>query len=100
MTGVQTCALPIYFRDHSNWKIPIKGWLTQLDRRRFELFGYHTGARTCRVPDAPGRIVAAEGGCVGSAGGPWPLWIFGLQIAGEVYWAGIHAMLDSRPKST
>jgi predicted O-linked N-acetylglucosamine transferase (SPINDLY family) len=35
-----------YFRRHSNWKIPIKGWLSQLDRQRFELFGYHTGVKT------------------------------------------------------
>ena len=32
-----------FFRSHSNWKIPIKGWVSQLDRRRFQLFGYHTG---------------------------------------------------------
>ncbi len=32
-----------FFRRHSNWKIPIKGWLTQLDRARFHLIGYHTG---------------------------------------------------------
>ncbi|MGB7258487.1 MAG: tetratricopeptide repeat protein [Pseudolabrys sp.] len=32
-----------FFRLHSNWKIPIKGWLSQLDRKRFRLFGYHTG---------------------------------------------------------
>jgi protein O-GlcNAc transferase len=32
-----------FFRHHSNWKIPIKGWLSQLDRRQFQLFGYHTG---------------------------------------------------------
>jgi protein O-GlcNAc transferase len=32
-----------FFRQHSNWKIPIKGWLSQLDRRRFRLFGYYTG---------------------------------------------------------
>jgi predicted O-linked N-acetylglucosamine transferase (SPINDLY family) len=32
-----------FFRQHSNWKIPIKGWLTQLDRSRFHVFGYHTG---------------------------------------------------------
>ncbi len=32
-----------FFLSHSNWKIPIKGWLTQLDRREFEIFGYHTG---------------------------------------------------------
>lgn len=34
-----------FFRDHSNWKIPIKGWLTGLDRSRFEIFGYYTAAR-------------------------------------------------------
>ncbi|MGH7905893.1 MAG: hypothetical protein ACREP6_04625 [Candidatus Binataceae bacterium] len=32
-----------HFHLHSNWKIPIKGWLSQLDRSRFELFGYHLG---------------------------------------------------------
>jgi predicted O-linked N-acetylglucosamine transferase (SPINDLY family) len=31
-----------FFRQHSNWKIPIKGWLSRLDRRRFRLFGYYT----------------------------------------------------------
>jgi predicted O-linked N-acetylglucosamine transferase (SPINDLY family) len=34
-----------FFCDHSNWKIPIKGWLSGLDRERFELFGYYTGKR-------------------------------------------------------
>jgi protein O-GlcNAc transferase len=33
-----------FFRQHSNWKIPIKGWLGQLDRKRFRLFGYYTAA--------------------------------------------------------
>jgi protein O-GlcNAc transferase len=33
-----------FFRQHSNWKIPIKGWLSQLDRRRFRLFGYYTAS--------------------------------------------------------
>ena len=32
-----------FFREHSNWKIPISGWLTQLDRSQFRIFGYHTG---------------------------------------------------------
>jgi protein O-GlcNAc transferase len=32
-----------FFRQHSNWKIPIKGWLTQLDRSRFHVSGYYTG---------------------------------------------------------
>lgn len=34
-----------FFNDHSNWKIPIKGWLSQLDRGRFRMFGYHTGEK-------------------------------------------------------
>ena len=33
-----------YFREHSAWKMRIKSWLTQLDRQRFQIFGYHTGA--------------------------------------------------------
>jgi predicted O-linked N-acetylglucosamine transferase (SPINDLY family) len=32
-----------HFHLHSNWKIPIKGWISQLDRRRFELLGYYLG---------------------------------------------------------
>jgi protein O-GlcNAc transferase len=32
-----------FFRQHSNWKIPIKGWLAELDRTQFRVFGYHTG---------------------------------------------------------
>ncbi len=32
-----------YMRDHSNWKIPLRGWMEGLDRTRFEVFGYYTG---------------------------------------------------------
>jgi predicted O-linked N-acetylglucosamine transferase (SPINDLY family) len=32
-----------FFFEHSVWKMPLKGWLDQLDHRRFRLFGYHTG---------------------------------------------------------
>ncbi|MBD1847345.1 tetratricopeptide repeat protein [Cyanobacteria bacterium FACHB-63] len=31
-----------FFKAHSNWKIPIKGWIENLDRTEFELYGYHT----------------------------------------------------------
>ncbi len=31
-----------FFCGHSNWKIPIKGWVENLDNQKFELFGYHT----------------------------------------------------------
>jgi predicted O-linked N-acetylglucosamine transferase (SPINDLY family) len=33
-----------YFCRHTVWRIMIKGWLSQLDRRKFEVFGYHTSA--------------------------------------------------------
>ena len=32
-----------YFWRHSVWKAPVKGWLTMLDRNRFQVFGYHIG---------------------------------------------------------
>ena len=32
-----------HFYAHSNWKIPIKGWMSQLDRNRFAVLGYHLG---------------------------------------------------------
>ena len=42
-----------YFRWHSVWKIPIKGWISQLDRRHFEVFGYHTsGAADATTEEA------------------------------------------------
>jgi protein O-GlcNAc transferase len=30
-----------FFCYHSNWKIPLKGWLAGLDKSRFEIYGYH-----------------------------------------------------------
>ena len=34
-----------FFRKgHAIWKIPLKGWVTQLDRKRFRLFCYDTGS--------------------------------------------------------
>jgi predicted O-linked N-acetylglucosamine transferase (SPINDLY family) len=44
-----------FFHLHSNWKIPIKGWIGQLDRTRFKVFGYHTGTRS----DAETQLAAA-----------------------------------------
>lgn len=32
-----------YFYYHSNWKIPIKGWIENIDKQRFKLYGYFTG---------------------------------------------------------
>jgi protein O-GlcNAc transferase len=34
-----------YFYLHSNWKIPIQGWVENLDKQRFSLYGYYTGKK-------------------------------------------------------
>ncbi|MFB2980228.1 glycosyl transferase family 2, partial [Microseira sp. BLCC-F43] len=34
-----------FFSKHSIWKIPYRGWVENLDRSEFELFGYHTGSK-------------------------------------------------------
>jgi protein O-GlcNAc transferase len=37
-----------FFYNHSNWKIPIQGWVQNLDRSEFELFAYHTDSKRDR----------------------------------------------------
>jgi protein O-GlcNAc transferase len=32
-----------YFYLHSVWKIPIQGWLENIDKTKFRIYGYHTG---------------------------------------------------------
>jgi protein O-GlcNAc transferase len=32
-----------FFRLHSNWKIPIKGWIENINKKRFSLYGYYAG---------------------------------------------------------
>jgi predicted O-linked N-acetylglucosamine transferase (SPINDLY family) len=56
-----------FFRQHSNWKIPIAGWLAGLDRNRFTLFGYHTAAER----DAQTDVAASR--CERFVQGPLPL---------------------------
>ena len=56
-----------YFYNHSNWKIPIKGWLSQLDRSRFALYGYYLG----QTHDDATRM--AESLCRKFVQGPLPL---------------------------
>lgn len=33
-----------FFHHHSVWKIPVQGWVENIDRSEFELFGYYTGS--------------------------------------------------------
>jgi len=34
-----------FFREHATWNFPVSGLLKALDRKRFALYGYHTGSR-------------------------------------------------------
>ncbi len=35
-----------FFHQHPVWNLLIKGWISQLDRKRFQIFGYHLGTRS------------------------------------------------------
>jgi protein O-GlcNAc transferase len=41
--AIRVGILSACFYSHSNWKIPIQGWLRGLDKSRFQLFGYYIG---------------------------------------------------------
>jgi predicted O-linked N-acetylglucosamine transferase (SPINDLY family) len=56
-----------FFRQHSNWKIPIKGWLKMLDRNRFHVSAYYTSA------DRDEETDAAQALCERFVRGPLPL---------------------------
>jgi protein O-GlcNAc transferase len=45
-----------FFRHHSNWKIPVKGWLKMLDRNRFHVSGYYTSAERDDETDAAAAL--------------------------------------------
>jgi predicted O-linked N-acetylglucosamine transferase (SPINDLY family) len=45
-----------FFRQHSNWKIPIKGWLRELDRDRFQVSGYYTSGERDGETDAAAAL--------------------------------------------
>jgi len=45
-----------HFYSHSNWKIPLKGWISQLDRNRFKIFGYHVGRRRDQETEVAAKL--------------------------------------------
>ena len=47
-----------FFRSHSNYKIPVRGWLKHLNREEFEVFGYHTQARSDECTDEAQSLCA------------------------------------------
>lgn len=56
-----------FFRQHSNWKIPIRGWLKMLNRDRFHVSGYYTS------PERDHETEAAEAMCDRFVQGPHSL---------------------------
>jgi protein O-GlcNAc transferase len=38
-----------WFMSHSNWNIPIKGWIENINKKRFKLYGYYTGSQKDNV---------------------------------------------------
>jgi predicted O-linked N-acetylglucosamine transferase (SPINDLY family) len=40
-----------FFYYHAIWKIPIKGWIENIDTHRFSLYGYHTGHKKDKATD-------------------------------------------------
>ncbi|MEA2755775.1 MAG: protein O-GlcNAc transferase [Aliidongia sp.] len=68
---IRVGVLSAYFYRHSNWKIPIKGWLGGLDPDRFEFYGYHLGSRqdaeTALAADLCRRFVAGPRSLAGWA---------------------------------
>ena len=47
-----------FFNHHSVWKIPLQGWMENLDRSEFELFGYYTGRK--RDPETVRAAAACD----------------------------------------
>jgi protein O-GlcNAc transferase len=56
-----------FFSQHSNWKIPLKGWLKLLDRTRFHVSGYYTSG------ERDHETAVAEGLCDRFVQGPLSL---------------------------
>ena len=51
-----------FFYQHSVWKIGVKGWVSQLDPKRFQVFGYSHSARS-RMPKPRSRGSTATASC-------------------------------------
>jgi protein O-GlcNAc transferase len=72
-----------YFRNHSNWKIPLKGWLSGLDKGRFQIFGYHLDDK---IDD---ETAIAETLCHRFVQGPMRLELWAETIRGD----GLHVLI-------
>jgi len=47
---VRVGVVTAFFNNHSVWKTPVRGWIENIDRSRFEIHGYYTGIRRTARP--------------------------------------------------
>ncbi len=66
-----------HFKLHSVWKVPLSGWIRQLDRRKFEVIGYSLGSARDAVTEEATRL------CDRMVAGPMSLPAWAKQIAGD-----------------
>ncbi len=71
---------------HSNWKMPIEGWVKNLDRSRFEVIGYYLGAER---PESLEPVSQAFDGRLRCFNGAASL----LHIASEVRSDRLHVLI-------
>ncbi len=50
-----------FFCLHSVWKILIKGWIENLDKNRFKLYGYHAGKKKKRIKRQNSQGIVSAG---------------------------------------
>jgi protein O-GlcNAc transferase len=82
-----------FFRRHSNWKVPLKGWISQLDRAGFRVFGYHTGVESDAETDAAAAL------CDHFVRGPLPLSDWRNRIAQDAPHVLIYSEVGMDPVS-
>jgi protein O-GlcNAc transferase len=82
-----------FFRRHSNWKVPLKGWISQLDRAGFRVFGYHTGVDSDTETDAAAAL------CDHFVKGPLPLSEWRDKIAADAPHVLIYSEIGIDPIS-
>ena len=80
-----------YYRRHAIWRIPTSGWLSQLDRRRFRLFGYHTDGETDAV------TARAQALCERFVQGPLPIERWRAEIAADAPHVLIYPEIGMHP---
>jgi len=66
-----------HFKLHSVWKVPLSGWIRQLDRSKLEVFGYSLGSTHDAVTEEATRL------CDHMVVGPMALPAWAKQIASD-----------------